>query len=165
MPLTLEDFKRLIRPIQNKIFLTLGRALLALVNNAEGTQKLQITALEDETITDVERFQEYGFETYPLVGAEIFSGFLNGNRDLGIILCVHDRRYRPKDLAEGDVRHYDYRGNKITCQSSGIEVECLNGNKVHLTNIGIKMECLNGNIVEMIAGEVKVNGTNLEVLL
>ena len=104
--LTLPDFQRLMRPLRNKIFLLLGRAILALVNNAGGTQKLQITALENEIITDVERFQEYGVETYPHDGAEVFAGFLNGNRDLGIILCVHDRRYRPTDLVEGEICLY-----------------------------------------------------------
>ncbi len=96
------DFKRLIRPITNKIFLLLGRAVLMAINNSEDTQKIQVIALADETISDIERFQEYGFETYPIPGAEAFIGFLNGNRDHGIILCVHDGRYRPKDLSEGE---------------------------------------------------------------
>ena len=102
----IKDFKRLIRPIQNKIFLLLGRAILTAVNNSESTQKIQIVALSGEVITDIERFQEYGFESYPLEGAEVFAGFINGNRDNGIVLCVHDRRYRPTDLAEGEVAVY-----------------------------------------------------------
>lgn len=100
------DWKRLIAPIQKKIFLLLGRAILTAVNNEEGTQKIQITVMNNETITDVERFQEYGLETYPLIDAEAFSIFLNGNRDHGIVLCVHDRRYRPKDLVKGEVALY-----------------------------------------------------------
>lgn len=142
------DFKRLIAPISKKIFLLLGRGILKAINNSEGTQKIQVVVLDGEIITDVERFQEYGFETYPLSDSEIFGAFLNANRGHGIVLCVHDRRYRPTDLSEGDVRQYDYRGNKITCKNTGIEIECLNGNKI-----------------EMIEGEVKVNGTNLEVLI
>jgi len=104
--MTWNDFKRLIAPIQRKIFLLLGRALLTAVNNSEGTQKIQITVLNNETITDVERMQEYGFETYPFTGAEVMTLFLNGNRDHGIAVCVHDRRYRPKDLVEGEVCVY-----------------------------------------------------------
>lgn len=100
------DFKRLLAPLQKKIFLLLGRAVLTLINNAEGTQKIQITVLDNEIITGVERFQEYGFETYPHTDAEVFTLFLNGNRDHGIALCVHDRRYRPKDLVEGEVANY-----------------------------------------------------------
>lgn len=102
----LNDLKRLIRPIQNKIFLLLGRAILAAVNNAEGTQKVQVVALEGETITDAERMQEYGLETYPLTEAEATMIFLNGNRDHGLVICIHDRRYRPKNLTEGEVVLY-----------------------------------------------------------
>jgi phage baseplate assembly protein V len=104
----LNDLKRLLRPIQNKIFLLLGRAILAAVNNAEGTQKVQIVALEGETITDAERMQEYGLETYPLTDAEVTMIFLNGNRDHGLAICVHDRRYRPKDLTVGEVVLYTH---------------------------------------------------------
>lgn len=144
-----EDFRRLTDVIKRKIYLLIGRAILTAVVNSGKTQKIQVTLLKDETVSDIERFQEYGFETYPKKGsAEAVIAFLNGNRDHGIVLCVHDREYRPLDLSEGDTRVYDYRGNKITCKSTGIEIECLNGNKI-----------------EMISDRVKVNGTNLEVLL
>ncbi len=36
--MNLNDLKRLLRPIQNKIFLLLGRAILTAINNSEGTQ-------------------------------------------------------------------------------------------------------------------------------
>ena len=104
--MNLNDFKRLIRPLQNKIFLLLGRAILKAIDNSEGTQKIQVIALSGETITGMERFQEYGFETYPFTEAEVAAIFLNGNRSHGIALCVHDRRYRPKDLVEGEVAVY-----------------------------------------------------------
>jgi phage gp45-like len=104
--ITFGDFRRLIEPIKRKIFLVLGRAILKAINNTEGTQKIQVIALADETITDMERFQEYGFETYPLAEAEVAAIFLNGNRDHGIALCVHDRRYRPSDLVSGEVAIY-----------------------------------------------------------
>ncbi len=106
--MNLNDLKRLLRPIQNKIFLLLGRAILTAINNSEGTQKIQIVALQGETITDAERMQEYGLETYPLTEAEATMIFLNGNRDHGLAICIHDRRYRPKDLVEGEVALYTY---------------------------------------------------------
>jgi len=104
--MNLNDFKRLINPLKNKIFLLLGRGILTVINNSELTQKIQIIALNEETISDMERFQEYGFESYPLEKAEVLAAFFNGNRDHGIAVCVHDRRYRPKDLIEGEVAIY-----------------------------------------------------------
>lgn len=102
----IDDFKRLVRPIKNRIFLMLGRAVLKLVENDEATQRLSVIALADETISRIERFQEYGFETYPLTESQVFIGFLNGNRDHGIALCTHDDRYRPTDLSEGETALY-----------------------------------------------------------
>lgn len=102
----LNDFKRLIAPIKTKIFLSLGRGILKAINNTEGTQKIQVVALKDEIINNMERFQEYGFETYPLADSQVAAIFLNGNRDHGLALCVHDRDQRPQDLVEGEVCVY-----------------------------------------------------------
>jgi phage baseplate assembly protein V len=146
--ISVSDLSRFLDPLKRKIFLLVGRAIITAVNNSGKTQFVQVTALKDETISDIERMEEYGFATYPKTGAEALINFINGNRDHGLIVCIHDRNYRPTDLAEGDVRVYDYRGNKITCKSTGIELECLNGNKI-----------------EMVSGAIKCNGTNLEVLL
>lgn len=100
------DFQRLIEPLKRRIFLLVGRAILTAIDNAGDTQKIQVTALDSETISDVERFQEYGLETYPFADAESVIAFLNGNRSNGIVLCIHDRQYRPKDLVEGEVALY-----------------------------------------------------------
>jgi phage baseplate assembly protein V len=141
--MTWNDFKRLIAPLQRKIFLLLGRALLTAVNNAEGTQKIQIKVLSNETITDVERFQEYGLETYPFAGAEVMTLFLNGNRDHGIAICVHDRRYRPKDLVEGEACMYTDEDQET------------DGHRVHLQR---------GQIVEVNGKQITVNaGTSVTV--
>ena len=64
----MNNLRRLLAPIERRIFLMLGRALLTAINNSEKTQKLQMTVLADETVTGVERFQDYGFESYPWDG-------------------------------------------------------------------------------------------------
>lgn len=139
---------RIINPIKRKISLLIGRAIITAVDNTKKTQTLQLECLRNERLSKVERLQEYGFDSYPkLEGNEALVLFINGNRDFGIVIKAANRHYRPTNLVEGDVCVYDYRGNKIT-----------------LNNAGIKAECLNGNIIEMVSGEVKVNGTNLEVL-
>ena len=104
--ITLNDFNRLIKRAKSKLLLMIGRAILTAVDNSGKTQKVQVVALYDETISGVERFQEYGMETRPKTDAEVLLVFINGNRDQGIAACVHDRRYRPTDLAEGEVALY-----------------------------------------------------------
>jgi phage gp45-like len=46
--------------------------------------------------------------------AEAVIGFINGNRDLGIVLCVHDRSKRPTDLSSGDVCMYHHSDRDST---------------------------------------------------
>lgn len=118
---------RLLAPLYNKLFLMLGRAVLKAVNNSDLTQKVQVVALKDETLTDVEHFQNYGFEHFPEAGAEVYLCFLNGNRDQGQALLVHDRRYRPSDLSEGDVCVYSKTdattGHRIHLKASTAAIE------------------------------------------
>lgn len=97
---------RILAPIKRKIFLLFGRAIVSYINDSEQTQKVQLKLLADEVATDVERFEEYGFSSYPLTDSQAIAAFINGNRDHGIVICVHDRRYRPQDLSEGDVAIY-----------------------------------------------------------
>lgn len=104
--ISLNDFKRLIAPLQRKIYLMIGRAVLTAVNNSEGTQKLSMEALKNETITEMERFEEYGFTSLPLKSAELLALFFNGNRDHGIVIKAHDRRHRPKDAVAGEIVFY-----------------------------------------------------------
>ena len=69
MTIDIPDLRRIVTGIKSKMFLLLGRAILTAINNSESTQKLQVTLLAGETATDMERFQNYGFESFPLAGA------------------------------------------------------------------------------------------------
>jgi phage baseplate assembly protein V len=108
---------RFLQPIRNKIFLLVGRAILAAIKNSEKTMKIQVKGLSGEVITDIERVQNYGFESYPIVGSsEAVVLFVNGNRDQGVAVCVHDREYRPTDLASGDVAVYSKADKSSPCR-------------------------------------------------
>lgn len=145
--------------LKRKLFLMLGRAILTSVESSDGkAQSLQVTLLADETASDIERLQEYGFESYPKAAdtVEALALFLNGNRNHGLVIKVHDRENRPTDLEEGDTRFYDYRGNKITCKSTGIEVEDKSGNKITTSSDGIVQEDKHGNKIESKSSELKI---------
>ena len=101
------------------MFMMLARGIVKAVRNTEGTQKLQIVALADETIDNIERLQEYGLETYPDADAEAFAAFVGGNREIGVVLVTHDRRYRPKTLASGEVMLYTKHGQSIHLKADG----------------------------------------------
>ena len=188
----MQDIDRLLTPIKNKIFRIVGRGILEKVKSSEKTQMIQITGLKDEVVTDIEWLQTYGYTCYPKVTntAEALIAYLNGNRDQGIAIAVHDREKRPTDLASGEVCIYDHNdnritikqnddihiyskskirletqaGNKITMDSTGIIVEDKNSNKVTMSSTGMKLEDKNSNTIDMVAAEIKFNGTNMEIL-
>ena len=133
--MTLSDFSRMIAPLTRKVMLIFGRGILKKVNNtgetglipSSGTnpQRVQLEALAGEILTDVERWQNYGFESYPKADAEILIGAFNGNRSLAQAIAVQDHRYRPNDLSEGDACLYDANGARILCTDGEIRI----GNK------------------------------------
>jgi phage baseplate assembly protein V len=126
------DLYRLLQPLYMKIMLMIGRGSVKGVNNSgdvglipssgDKPQRIQIEAMANETLTDMERWQEYGLETYPNVDAEALVGFIDGDRSNGQVICVQDKTYRPTDLSEGDVVLYDYNGVQIGARSGKIVV-------------------------------------------
>jgi phage gp45-like len=136
--ISLKDFKRLIRPIVNKIFLLVSKGIVKKVDNSDKTQKIQAVFLNNENISNVERFQEYGIETFPLKDSESATVFLNGNRGLGITLCVQDRRYRPDYLEDGEITLYTYedKENPFKIHMKNGQIFDIVGEETNITSRG-----------------------------
>lgn len=149
--ITFDDFKRLTNTIQNKIFLLVGRAIVTYINNSTDVhhQKVQLSVLKNETLSNVERIQEYGFETYPHTNSEAVSLFLSGDRRHGLVIAIGDRRYRLTDLTEGEVAIYTSEdqsagGHRIHLKSGQkIEINCKD---VDITCTGTANITANGGI-------------------
>lgn len=92
--------------INGRIFRLIGRGKVARVSVSKKVQQIQIDGLKGETVTDIERMQEYGLETYPKTASETTILYINGNRDQGLVICVQDRRNKPT-LQEGEVQLYN----------------------------------------------------------
>jgi phage baseplate assembly protein V len=97
---------RMVAPIQRQVRLVVTRAVVRAITDAAATQRLQVGLLSDELRDDVEHFQEYGFVSVPLAGAEGLFLTVCGNRDHGVVIAVGDKRYRPQTLSPGDVAMY-----------------------------------------------------------
>lgn len=104
---------KMLGPLVRRIRLALGRGIVRLVADGGGIQTVQLDLMANETRSKVERFQEYGFTSHPLEGAEAAVIFMGGNRDHGIVIAVDDRRYRLKALEAGEVAIYTDEGDKI----------------------------------------------------
>jgi phage baseplate assembly protein V len=111
--------------LKNKIYLLIGRGVLTAINNSGKTQKIQVKALHNETITDIDRVQPWGLETYPSIdgNSEVVIVFPNGNRDKGIAIAIGNREDRPKTLNPGETTIYDKNGNEIKLTATGIEIK------------------------------------------
>lgn len=100
-----------LSPIKRKLGQIVSRGVLTLVNDALKMQECQVTIMADETLDGVERFQQYGFSSVPLVGAETINLSVGGNRGHSVNICVDDRRYRIKGMADGAVAIYTNEDN------------------------------------------------------
>ena len=122
----LSALSKLLAPLKRRILLTIGRAVLQLVDDAKGLQRVQLTALSGEVLDGVERIQEYGFTSVPLPGAEGVIAAVAGERAHSLLIAVDDRRYRLRGLAGGEVALYDDLGQVVHLKRDGIVVDGLN---------------------------------------
>jgi phage baseplate assembly protein V len=114
----IEQLKHLLRPLSNRIANTVARAVVQRINDAAKQQLIQIGALAEEDVDDVEHFHPYGFFSVPLAGAEAFVLFPNGDRTHGMAL-VSDRRYRPTGGEPGESGIYNDAGAIVRLTKDG----------------------------------------------
>jgi phage baseplate assembly protein V len=120
---SIDVFTRLAKPLKDRIANMVARAVVQLVSDAGKLQVVQLGVLADETREKVERFQEYGFTSVPLAGAEAVVLFVGGRRDHGLVIAVDDRRYRKKDLQPGEVALYNQAGPFVLLKSDRVIVD------------------------------------------
>jgi len=112
---------------------------MALVDDGKKLQQVQVELLADEVKDSVERFQQYGFTSVPLTGAETVCVFLGGGRDHGIVVAIDDRRYRLTGLENGDVALYTDEGTKIVLgRDRTITVDCDTWNETSKETVTVK---------------------------
>jgi phage baseplate assembly protein V len=122
---------RLLAPLRNRIANMVARAVVQLVADGGSLQALQLVVGADETRDGCERFQEYGFTSVPLAGAEAVVLFVGGRRDHGLVVAVDDRRHRMAGLEAGEVALYTDEGDHVLL-SRGRVVTITAGTKIVL---------------------------------
>lgn len=84
-----------------------------------GADKVQVRVLDDETLSNVERVEPYGFSYMPHPGCQAYTGFPGGDRSYGIALVIGDKQYQ-MDLRHGEVAIHDDAGNYVHIQRGGV---------------------------------------------
>lgn len=112
---------KLLEPLRRRVRLMVARAVIELVDDSKKVQSLQLKVRADELRDDVERMQQYGFTSVPEPGAEAIIVLVGGNSDHPVAIAVDDRRYRPTDLAEGEVALWTLAdGKRVWCRDDGM---------------------------------------------
>jgi phage baseplate assembly protein V len=145
----IDAVNRLLAPLRTRIANMVARAVVALVDDAGKLQVLQLGVLADETRDGCERFQEYGFTSVPLPGAEAVVLFVGGRRDHPLVVAVDDRRHRKTGLEPGESALYNHAGAYVLCKADGsVEVHApgsvsvngqtvvLNGGQLPVARVG-----------------------------
>lgn len=118
----IEQLRRATKPLEDRLRLMIGRAIVRLVDDATSAQSMQLELLAGETQDAVERLQDYGFTSVPHPGAEALVACTGGLRSHAVAIRVEDRRYRLKGLQAGEVAIYDDLGNVIQLGRDRVEI-------------------------------------------
>ncbi|MDO4434383.1 MAG: phage baseplate assembly protein V [Alysiella sp.] len=103
------------------------RGKLNLSQTATPITRVQVSALADETLQDVEQFQQFGFTSHAPSGTEVIVLPLGGDTTHGIVVASENGAFRVQNLQAGEVAVYDQSGSKIVLkQGKLIEIDCDN---------------------------------------
>jgi phage baseplate assembly protein V len=127
------------RFLHRRVMNMVSRGVIDSTNDIAGIQRQDLSLLQDEAKTSVERFQDYGFSSHPLRGSEAITLFFGGGRDHGIILACDDRMFRIRGLAEGEVAIYSDEGDTIILKRNNVmEVSTKTLNVAAATTVNVK---------------------------
>ncbi len=140
--------------MMHRIRMMLSRAILTLTDDSKGLQTLQVELLADEAQDGVERFGHYGFTSRPHAGAEAIAAAVGGLRSHMVVIGIEDRRYRLKNLAEGEAALYDDLGQVVHLKRDGIVIE----SPLKVT-IEAPQVIVNADQADIVADTVNLGGT------
>ena len=101
------------------------RGVLNLISSADNIQKVQVSGLADETISDVEFMQQFGFTSVPPAGTQVVVIPVGGKTTHSVIVATENGSFRVKNLQGGEVAIYDQSGSTIILkQGRVVEVDC-----------------------------------------
>lgn len=84
--------------------------------------KIQVQILDEETLSNIDRVEMYGYSYRAKPGCQAYTAFPSGDRTRGFALIVGDRQYNLV-LAEGEVALHDDLGQKVHLTRSGIVID------------------------------------------
>lgn len=147
-----------------KVFDLISRAVVLAKRPDRPMRTIQSEHLAGDIREDVEHFEPYGFTSEPHLGAEVLAASINGDRNHTIAIIVADRRYRIKNLKDGEVAMYDDLGkvvilkrNEVLVDAKDSPVTVQSGSKVTIKAPEVIVDAANSTFTGNIkaAGEIE----------
>lgn len=114
---------KMLGPARRRLQNLVARGTVALSNAALKMQALQVRLLADETLDQLEHFEPYGYTSRPHPGAEVLTLSVDGDRSHTVVIVAADRRYRMRELEEGEIAIQDDLGQSVHLTRDGIVVK------------------------------------------
>ncbi|TNH03167.1 phage baseplate assembly protein V [Testudinibacter sp. TR-2022] len=114
----MQGLNRILSPIKRNLKLMISRAVVSIVTDGLARQNLQLRLQSDEVADDVERFQNYGFSSFPKAGEAIVVS-VGGKRSHLVAIVVDDKGVRPTALKSGDTVVYHAEGHQLLLTENG----------------------------------------------
>lgn len=119
----IDQVRKLLEPVQRRVMMAIGRAVLNAVYDGNKAQLVQASMLDGEVRDKMERMAEYGFTSNPKPGSQGVAVFVGGERGHGIMIATCDYTCRMPGLASGEVAIYDDQGQSVHLTRDGIVVK------------------------------------------
>ena len=111
-----------------RAMLGVSRGVLLKSKDSTRMQAVEVEVFKGEKHQDVEHWHPFGFSSRPKgpegdKHAEVLVAYLGGSRSHPVVIAVADRRYRPKDLKEGESRIHDAFGQEVHMGEDGMTIK------------------------------------------
>jgi phage baseplate assembly protein V len=140
-PEIVQHFRALFGPWQRAISLMVGRGVVTLSDDSGPLQTVQMTGIGGQPLGKREVLGQYGFASRMKRGAETVHLAVGGQRSHQIVIAVGDRRYRLKNLQEGEVALHDDQGQVIHLTRAGIVINGAARPVKIINTPSVRMEC------------------------
>jgi phage gp45-like len=113
--------KRSMDRIRARVNGIITRAVVATVNDALKTQRLQLTVRdEDDVADDIEHFQPYGLSFSPPADAEALLLAVGTSSDHRVAICAQHPEKRPKNVTQGTGGLYTEGVYRLYIDANGV---------------------------------------------
>ena len=114
-----EIVKRVAQKIIQRMVNMTSRGLIKLIDVSGKVSVAQVTGYADETLSDVEIFQNWGFRSVPKSNTECIIICPAGARDNAIVIASEDRNNPPPPVKEGESGFYTGENHFIMLRENG----------------------------------------------